>query len=140
MAREEVLEVRALQFTVVANAPGPVSYIGEYTGVSLDSCQVAAASSPAALQHCSMPPAAPSPLFSLVPCGDKGLGLVAETDLGPGTLLVSEAAVLRVTLFNGDLSSGASKDVSRQFSRYKCSLHYILTGLPRIFELFELFE
>ena len=96
-----------------------VSYIGEYTGVSLDSCQVAAASPPAALQHCSMPPpAAPSPLFSLVPCGDKGLGLVADTDLGPGTLLVSEAAVLRVTLFNGDLSSGASKDVSRQFSRY----------------------
>ena len=108
----------------MANVLGPVSYIGEYTGVSLDSCQVAAASSPAALQHCSMPPpAAPSPLFSLVPCGDKGLGLVVETDLGPGTLLVSEAAVLRVTLFNGDLSSGASKDVSRQFSRYTGSLH-----------------
>ena len=56
-------------------------------------------------------------LFQLTSCGDKGAGLVAMEDIQPGTLLVSEAAILRVTLMNGDLSPGASKDVNRQFSR-----------------------
>ena len=57
-------------------------------------------------------------LFSLTQCGDKGLGLVALVDMEPGQMLISEPAILRVTLMNGDMSSGASKDVSRQFSRY----------------------
>ena len=55
--------------------------------------------------------------FQLTSYGDKGAGLVALVDIQPGTLLISEPAILRVTLINGDLSSGASKDVNRQFSR-----------------------
>ena len=55
-------------------------------------------------------------MFVLTQCGDKGAGLVATTNIPPGTLLISEPAIMRVTLINGDLSSGASKDVSRQFS------------------------
>jgi len=54
--------------------------------------------------------------FQLTSYGDKGAGLVALVDIQPGTLLISEPAILRVTLINGDLSSGASKDVNRQFS------------------------
>ena len=37
-------------------------------------------------------------------------------DIPPGTLLISELPVLTVTLMEGQLSQGASKDVSRQFS------------------------
>ena len=59
-------------------------------------------------------------MFTLTQCGDKGLGLVALVDMEPGQMLISEPAILRVTLMNGDMSSGASKDVSRQFSRYLC--------------------
>ena len=37
-------------------------------------------------------------------------------DIPPGTLLISEPPILTVTLMEGELSQGASKDVSRQFS------------------------
>ena len=62
-------------------------------------------------------PMSPSPLLSLVDCGTKGLGLVATSPLPPGLLLISEPAILRVTVMGDQLSPGAAKDVSRQFSR-----------------------
>ena len=43
-------------------------------------------------------------------------GLCCVQDIPPGTLLISEPPVLTVTLMDGELSQGASKDVSRQFS------------------------
>ena len=57
-------------------------------------------------------------MFSLVDYGVKGAGLVALKTIEPGTLLISEPAPLKVTLINGDLSSGAGTDISRQFSRF----------------------
>ena len=48
----------------------------------------------------------------------------ALVDIQPGTLLISEPAILRVTLINGDLSSGASKDVNRQFSRLVPDIYF----------------
>ena len=65
----------------------------------------------------STPPSSPTPLLSLEDCGTKGLGLVATSELVPGLLLISEPAILRVTLMGDQLSPGAAKDVSRQFSR-----------------------
>ena len=65
----------------------------------------------------SASPKSPTPLVSLEDCGTKGLGLVATSELLPGRLLISEAAILRVTLMGDSLSPGAAKDVSRQFSR-----------------------
>ena len=62
-------------------------------------------------------PMSPSALLSLEDCGTKGLGLVATSELLPGRLLISEPAILRVTLMGDSLSPGAAKDVSRQFSR-----------------------
>ena len=62
--------------------------------------------------------------FQLTSYGDKGAGLVALVDIEPGTLLISEPAILRVTLINGDLSSGASKDVNRQFSRLVPDIYF----------------
>ena len=62
-------------------------------------------------------PRPPSALLSLEDCGNKGLGLVATSELLPGRLLLSEAAILRVTVMGDQLSPGAPKDVSRQFSR-----------------------
>ena len=62
-------------------------------------------------------PMSPSALLSLEECGTKGLGLVATSELLPGQLLLSEAAILRVTVMGDQLSPGAAKDVSRQFSR-----------------------
>ena len=56
-------------------------------------------------------------MFCLVPYGVKGAGLVAQSNIEAGTLLVSEPPALRVALINGDLSSGAGTDVSRQFSK-----------------------
>ena len=55
-------------------------------------------------------------MFRLTDLEGKGAGLVAVEDISPGTLLISEPPVLRVTIMDGDLSPGASKDVSRQFS------------------------
>ena len=55
-------------------------------------------------------------MFRLADLEGKGAGLVAVEDISPGTLLISEPPVLRVTIMDGDLSPGASKDVSRQFS------------------------
>jgi hypothetical protein len=57
-------------------------------------------------------------MFSLVPVPGKGEGLMAMKNIKPGTLLISEPPALRVTLINGEMSSAASIDVSRQFSRY----------------------
>ena len=65
----------------------------------------------------SASPKSPTPLVSLEDCGTKGLGLVATSELLPGRLLISEPAILRVTLMGDSLSPGAAKDVSRQFSR-----------------------
>jgi len=55
-------------------------------------------------------------MFALKQFAEKGAGLVALVDIQPGELLISEPSILRVTLINGDLSPGAGKDVSRQFS------------------------
>ena len=57
-------------------------------------------------------------MFSLVDYGVKGAGLVSLRTIEPGTQLISEPAPLKVTLINGDLSSGAGTDISRQFSRF----------------------
>ena len=56
-------------------------------------------------------------MFSLISFGVKGEGLVAQQNIEAGTLLISEPSLLRVTLINGDMSSAAGTDVSRQFSR-----------------------
>ena len=65
----------------------------------------------------SIAAASPSTVLSLEECGNKGLGLVATSEIVPGALLISEPAILRVTLIGDDLSPGAGRDVSRQFSR-----------------------
>lgn len=54
-------------------------------------------------------------MFKLVKVRGKGLGYIALQDLVPGTLLVTEPPALLVFLIGGDLSSAASKDVTRQF-------------------------
>ena len=53
-------------------------------------------------------------MFSLISFGVKGEGLVAQQNIEAGTLLISEPSSLRVTLINGDMSSAAGTDVSRQ--------------------------
>ena len=73
-------------------------------------------------------------MFRLTECEGKGAGLVAEEDIPPGTLLVSEPAVLRVTIMDGDLSPGASKDVSRQFSEMDEAQRRIVMSLANSYD------
>ena len=53
-------------------------------------------------------------LFSMVPCEGKGAGLVATTDIPPGTLLISEPAILALTLFSGEVGAFFSKNLRVQ--------------------------
>ena len=73
-------------------------------------------------------------MFRLTDCGGKGCGLVASQDIPPGTLLISEAPVLTVTLMEGELSQAASKDVSRQFSAMEEGQRRVVMSLANSYE------
>ena len=55
-------------------------------------------------------------------------------DIPPGTLLISEPPILTVTLMEGDLSQGASKDVSRQFSAMEEAQRRTVMSLANSYE------